>query len=350
MTDFESTQILAGIGRGHLFEEVLPPVPQDGVTASDVFRRQTGSGVPMGQHFEPDPYELTSPWLQKPAIDLLLPNFQIASSDFLVDLGCASGELTMERFGCNIDPKSGIVLGVDINRSMIDRARHNFPTSEYGAHFIAGDALQLEQLLSTFKNVHGIRSKPNRIVSNFALHVFSPEQLSALLETIHKISRPSMTLGLVIPAEGIFKGLQVAGHEVLQREKWAADFVDPGVGAPGSLRHPKHLELAEQREILDRAGFRVERGALRKVSYWTSFENEEQAAIWVGANFYLTAALAHDPERRYQWAREVTARYRELGESHQIIYPHPGSRKPGEVYLEVVCFVVNSDKKPESEQ
>ena len=103
---------------------------------------------------------------------------------------------------------------------------------------------------------------------------------------------------------------------------------------PGTLRHPKHLELEEVREVLRSSEFRCTGDSLRKVSYWVAFESKEHAALWIGANFFLSAVLAAQPERKYQWAKEVTDHYVELGEKGVINYPRSGSRRAGEVYLE----------------
>ena len=86
-------EILKDIGKGKAQAPILEPVPQLGVSPEQVFvlSEEARAGVPMGQHFEPISYEITSEWLQRPALQLLLPHFEIQPADIVIDVGCASG-------------------------------------------------------------------------------------------------------------------------------------------------------------------------------------------------------------------------------------------------------------------
>ena len=117
--------------------------------------------------------------LYKEGHDLIceLSEFFLKSDSLCYDLGCSSGELAIKLANTNKSQKGLKIIGVDEEKSMIDKAKRNNKDSIKNINFITDD-------------IHSLKLKPAELIIAYYTVMFAKEyQKQILIDKIYKSLR-----------------------------------------------------------------------------------------------------------------------------------------------------------------
>ncbi|KAF9454829.1 S-adenosyl-L-methionine-dependent methyltransferase [Macrolepiota fuliginosa MF-IS2] len=183
-----------------------------------------------------DQYNKTAPFVYSPAfvapiLELLNPH----PGERILDLGCGSGEVTIEISKVVEQKASGVVVGVDYSQSMIDKARLNGLK-----HTFVSDI----QDLNVPEDLPEAQERFDAVFSNAALH-WCKRDPEGVLRGVRRVLRPG---GRFVAEMGGFMncmGIRAAIHRVL----WANGY-DPVTCDPWYFP-----SMEDYVELLASAGF-----------------------------------------------------------------------------------------------
>lgn len=161
----------------------------------------------------------------------IVENLPLKDRYYVLDIGSGDGRITAM---IQDKLKTGKVFGIDINRSMVEFARKQFP--DIGFYFSVEDANRISweedfDMIVSFSTLQWI---PNQ-------EAFLPRVHTALRAGRHFISDTP---------QGLPDALQAAVDTVVQKEHWASFFVDY---APNW----RFFEASEYKMLLEASGFEV---------------------------------------------------------------------------------------------